>query len=194
MAFLGIKVSDNVGQLLSQVNVPGEKTSPSEMHITLFYFENFSIDDVIKSLEVIFELTTNTKPFNVKTNMVSHFPGWGDKDDKKCAVIAKITSDDLHKFRDKLADDLDDANVEFSKTYKDYKPHITLSYSQEEPEDFDLPDPVEFTVSEITLWGGEEMNDKLIVDFPLSYDKTEKNSFLIKRIEMMEKIADNLLI
>jgi len=34
----------------------------------------------------------------------------------------------------------------------------------------------------------------LIVDFPLSYDKTEKNSFLIKRIEMMEKIADNLLI
>ena len=194
MAFLGIKVSDNIGQLLSKVDVPGEKTSPSEMHITLFYFENFSIDDVIKSLEVIFELTTNTKPFNVKTNMVSHFPGWGDKDDKKCAVIAKITSDDLHKFRDKLADDLDDANVEFSKTYKDYKPHITLSYSQKEPEDFDLPDAIEFTVSEIALWGGEEMNDKLIVDFPLSYDKTEKNSFLIKRIEMMEKIADNLLI
>lgn len=194
MAFLGIKIPSNIGQLLSEVEVPGEKSSPSELHITLFYFDNFSIDDATKLLEVVYKLTTKIKPFNVKTNTVSHFPGWGDKDDKKCAIIAKITSEDLHNFRNKLADDLDKANVEFSKTYKDYKPHITLSYSKEEPEDFDLPDTIEFTVSEITLWGGQEMNDKLIVDFPLSYGKTEKNSFLIKRIEMMEKVASNLLI
>lgn len=168
MSFVGILVPNNISNLLSQIDVPGEKSSADELHITLMYFEKLSNQDTIKAIDAIQSVVAETTPFNVQTNTVSHFPGWEDND--KCAVIAKIQSKDLHAFRQKLAEAFDQQGVEFSKVYKGYKPHITLSYSKEEPDDFEFP-KVDFTVSEIILWCGEEMNDKLLVKFPFSLEK-----------------------
>lgn len=184
MAFLGIKIPSKTGKIISEIDVPGDKTNIDELHITLLYFgKDFSLQDTAKSIEIINAITTQTASFTVKTKDVSHFEG--HKEDK-CAVIAKMESEKLHALRAKLAESFDEHGLEYSKEFKDYKPHTTLSYSEEEPKDF-IFSPIEFTVGEITLWGGSSMDDKIIITFPLSEGAEDNNSALLKKIDMFDQ-------
>lgn len=187
MAFLGIRVPHETGRLLTNIEVPGENVAPSEMHITLLHFEeNWPITEMAKALEVTYDVVSHCKPFIAMTERVICFP----KREDKAAIVAQVKSAELHEMRDKLAREFDEAKIEFSKTFKDYKPHITLSYNDEEIDDFDI-DPVEFSVQEIVLWGGDHGDDRIFITFPLKGPERQKHSLLLQKAVIFEKMAKN---
>lgn len=140
MAFLGIRVQQDVARLISNIEVVGNKEPPSSYHITLLCFEDcWPIHEVAKGLEAAYDVVSKFEPFLVKAKKVSHFP---KREDNPIPIIAPIESkelDDLHK---KLAKAFDSDKIEFKKTFKDYKPHITLAYSDDEFDDFKIDPPI----------------------------------------------------
>jgi 2'-5' RNA ligase len=191
MAFLGIKVPVETGRLLKGIDVPGESESPSEYHITLLCFEdNWKISEVSRSLEATYDVISEIKPFLVKTELVTSFP---KREGKPIPIIAKVESKDLHDLREKLAKKFDKEKIEFSKVFKDFKPHITLAYDGENDKFEDLKiDPVEFSVQEIVLWAGDHGDDRLFITFPLQGPtSSKKSSFLLQKANMFAKIANN---
>lgn len=190
MSFLGIRIPHEVGRQLSQIDVPGEKTSTSELHITLLYFgDEWPISEISKSLEAAFEVISEFNPFLVKMDKVTSF---SKNPEDKYPVISQIESKELHNLRDKLAKKFDKEKIEFSKVHKDFKPHVTLAYADEKPKETEFR-PVEFFVQEIILWGGDHGDDRIFVTFPLAGPKLDKHSLLVKKTEIFEKIAGNPL-
>lgn len=190
MAFLGIRIPHETARLLSQIDVEGEKTATSEMHITLLHFQSeWPISELAKSLEATYEVVSKFRPFLAKIGKMTSFP---KNPEGKVPVIGKVESDELMELRKKLAENFDDENIDFSKTHKDFKPHVTLAYAEEKPDDEKFH-PVEFVVSEIVLWGGDHGDDRIFVTFPLAGPKMDKNALLLKKVEIFEKIASNPL-
>ena len=187
MAFLGIQIPHPTGRLLSNIEVPGEATAVSDLHITLLHFEeNWPISEMAKALEATYDVVSHIKPFLVKINKVICFP----QREGRHALVAKVSSDDLHDLREKLAKEFDKCEIEFSKTFKDYKPHVTLSYVTEEVKDFEI-DPIEFSIDEIVLWGGDHGDNRIFVTFPLKGPEKEKHSMLMQKADLFCKMAQN---
>lgn len=183
MAFLGIRITTEVGRLLTGIEVPGENESASEYHITLLCFEDeWPIAEMARSLEVTYDIVSKFKPFSAKIDSVDCFPKHGEK----AAIIAPVKSEKLHELRDKLAEAFEKEDIDFSKRFKDFKPHITLSYNDEEIEKFDIDD-VDFIIHELVLWGGDKGEDRIFVTFPLK--APEKHSFLINKVDLFYKLA-----
>jgi 2'-5' RNA ligase len=189
MAFLGIRVPHEAGRLLTNIEVPGKQAAPSEMHITLLHFEeNWPISEMSKALEATYDIISKVKPFLVMTEKVICFP----KRDEQAAIVAQVKSAELHELREQLAKEFDEVKIDFSKTFKDFKPHITLSYNEEEIEDFDIDPPVEFVVQEIVLWGGDHGDDRIFVTFPLKGPEKQKHAVLLQKAVLFEKMAKKL--
>jgi 2'-5' RNA ligase len=182
MSFLGIRVNPDVARLLSGIEVPGDKCDVSSLHITLAFFEdNTPITKISKILESTYEIIHNFKPFLVTSNQISSFD---PPDDKPYPVIAKVNSKELHNLNSQIKEQFDKNDIEYSKKFKDYKPHITLSYSKEKPEDFEI-DEVDFYVHELVLYAGKNGDDRLSVIFPLKSPEKKKNACLEAKINLM---------
>jgi hypothetical protein len=77
MSFIGIRVPHETGRLLSGVDVPGIKQTPSEYHITLLCFEdNLPISDIAAAMEAAYDIISKIKPFNIKTSELPSAQGW----------------------------------------------------------------------------------------------------------------------
>jgi 2'-5' RNA ligase len=126
------------------------------------------------------------EPFLVKAKKVSHFP---KREDNPIPIIAPIESKELDELHKKLANAFDSDKIEFNKTFRDYKPHITLAYSDDEFDDFKIDPPIEFIVNEVVLWGGDEGDDRVFITFPLKAPERTKHSALMRKIDMYEKLA-----
>jgi 2'-5' RNA ligase len=188
MAFLGIRVPHETGRLLSGIDVPGEKEGSSEYHITLLCFEeNWPISEIADALEATYDVVSKIKPFAIKTTEVTCFP---KREDNPVAIIARVESDDLHDMREKLAKEFEKSKIDFSKTFKDFKPHITLAYADKEIDDCKI-DPVEFVVQEIVLWGGDHGDDRIFITFPLKGPEKQKHSLLLQKADIFYKMANN---
>jgi 2'-5' RNA ligase len=189
MAFLGIRVPESSGRLLNQIDVPGEKESISEYHVTMLYFEeNWPLKEVSKTLEATFEELKEEKPFLIKINKVGCFPVSGDD---PYPIIARVESDKLHKLNDKLKKKFDKSDIDYSKKFKDYKPHITLAYSKEKVEEFNI-ETVEFEVTSLVLWCGDYGGNRLFVEFLLKGPQKEKEaSFILQKSDFFCKVAQN---
>ena len=166
MAFVGLRVPHETARLLGGLEVPGKKEPTSSFHITMFYLgDEVSIEVLTKAIEVTFKITTETKPFTVRTSQLTSFP----KGDDGTPIICRIESDALHDLRDKIREAYEAAEVEFSNKYPDYKPHVTLAYDTEGEEFAEQRIPtVEWGAHELVLWGGDEGDDKLVVAFPFA--------------------------
>jgi 2'-5' RNA ligase len=187
MAFLGIRIPHETGRLLTSIEVPGENTAASDMHITILHFEeHWPITEMAKAMETTYDVVSKIKPFIAMTEEVTCFP----KRDGKSAIITPIKAAELHELRDQLAKEFEKSKIDFSKTFKDYKPHITLSYADDEIEDFNI-DPVEFSVQELVLWGGDHGDDRIFITFPLKGPEKQKHSVLLQKANMFCKLADN---
>lgn len=187
MAFIGIKIPHETGRLLTNIETTGKRTAPSDMHITILHFEeNWPISEISHALETTYDVVSKIKPFIAMTEEVICFPKRNDK----CAIVAKVKSAELHELHERLAKEFDKCGIEFSKTFKDYKPHITLSYAEDEVDDFKI-DPVEFSVQEIVLWGGDHGDDRIFITFPFKGPERQKHSLLLQKAEMFEKLANN---
>ncbi len=189
MAFLGIRVPHEAGRLLTNIEVPGKVVAPSEMHITLLHFEeNWPISEMVKAIETTYDIVSKIKPFRVMTEEVICFP----KREGQAAIVAPVKSAELHELREQLAKEFDKAKIDFSKTFKDYKPHITLSYNDEEIDEFDIDPIAEFVVQEIVLWGGDHGDDRIFVTFPLKGPEKQKHALLLQKAVLFEKLAKKL--
>jgi 2'-5' RNA ligase len=189
MAFLGIKVPEQTGRLLNQIKVPGKKESISEYHVTMLYFgENYPIKEVSKTLEATYEALEDVKPFLIKTSRVESFP---KPEHEPCAIIARVDSEELHELNDKLKKKFDKVGVEYSKKFKDFKPHITLAYADDEIDKIKI-ETVQFEVTNLVLWAGDYGGNRLFVDFLLKGPQKEKEaSYLLQKADFFCKVAEN---
>lgn len=186
MAFLGIRIPHETGRLLSGIDLPGDKTAPSDMHITILHFEeNWPIDEIARALEATYDVVSDVKPFIAMTEEVTCFEG-----KEQAAIVALVKAAELHELHDKLAKEFDKCKIEYSKTFKDYKPHITLSYDKDKIDDFNI-DPVEFSVAEIVLWGGDHGDDRIFITFPLKGPEKQKHAVLMQKVDIFCKLANN---
>jgi len=168
MAFLGIEIPHPTARLLSEIDVPGEREAPSAMHITLLYIgKDVPINTLAEAMKATYTVTSKTKPFTVRTSNVTSFPA---NPDDGIPIIARVESDALHELRSAVAAAFDKASVEFNKKFPTYRPHVTLSYSKEEPvQEITIP-TVEWGAHELVLWGGDEADRRLIITFPFSLE------------------------
>jgi 2'-5' RNA ligase len=166
MAFIGIKVPHETARLLSEVEVPGTRESPSSFHVTLLFLgSKVPVETLAEALKATLSVTTQTRPFTVSTSRVTAFP----KGDDGFPIICPVSSDALHDLQAKLRASYDAAGIEYSKRFPEYKPHVTLSYSEKEVEERRIP-TVEWGAHECVLWGGDEGDRRLIMSFPFSIE------------------------
>lgn len=149
------------------LDVPGDKVSTDEMHITMLCFEgdNFPIEEISKAIVASYSVSSECGPFTVSTKKVTCFPK--NSETGLYPIIAKVESPELMELQAKLRDALDKAGVAFSKKFPEYKPHVTLAYSEEKVKDFRIPE-VEWAAHEATLWGGDHGDERLSVSLPFT--------------------------
>lgn len=163
MAFVGISVPGDVARLLSLIEVPGEREPRDHYHITLLFIgDSVPIAEVAKAAITAFSVTSQTRPFAVLMNRVISFPGGNSG----VPIIAEVRSASLHALRGRLAEAFDHHGIEYSKRFKEFRPHVTLSYADQPMDDMSIA-PVTFTVSEVVIWGGDNGEDKVVVRLPL---------------------------
>lgn len=164
MGMLAIRVPAEIAGLLARVPVPEKREAPTDYHITLFSLgDAMDLEEVSKGMIAGYPIVSETKPFTVSTSLVTSF----DKNPGGVPVIAKIESPELHALREKLAEAFDSAGVEYSKKFPEFRPHCTLSYAEETPEDLTIP-TISWTVDEITLFAGDKGESDVIVKLPLN--------------------------
>jgi 2'-5' RNA ligase len=178
MAFLGIKVPNDIGRLLSEIEIPGEKVSRDTMHVTILYVgKETPIEQLVKVILAAYGVTSQTKPFTVETRRVSAF---SPNPDDGVPIIALVESPALHNLKDALCAAFDASGVEYNKKYPVYRPHVTLGYTPdagvfaEQVAEKDIVPGVEWGVGEMVLWGGDSGDEKLTVTFPFSMQMTRE--------------------
>ncbi len=173
MAFLGLKVPPETARLFAEIDVPGEKSAPSAMHITMVYLgKEVPIETIAATIPVVMKVVSGTRPFSVQTSHVSTFPAGDDG----VPIIARVQSNDLHRLRNALLNALDAASIPYNKKFPEFKPHVTLAFSKdplvEEIVNIDIP-TIEWGAHELVLWGGDQGDKRIIVTFPFSIAMTK---------------------
>jgi 2'-5' RNA ligase len=164
MAFLGIAVPHEVARLLNQIEVPGEAEDRSDLHITAVYFgSNVPIDEISKAIIVAYEVAGRTRPIPLLVEEVGCFP----KGDDGVPIIGIVKSPELMQFQKDLCTSFDKANVNYSKKWPEYKPHVCLAYAEEPTQPFPVG-PFEWAAYEMVLWGGDSGDDKIFITLPFS--------------------------
>ncbi len=167
MALISLRVPHDIARLLGQYEVPGEKESPGDFHITLVYLgKDHSDVEIARAMLAVSEVLKGVPPFTVTAKAVTTFP---PTPEGKVPVIAQIESKALMALQVKLVAALAEVGVEYSKKHPDYKPHVTLAYA---PPGYIpkrvLPSPITWGVGEVTLWGGSFGDNGLSITLPLS--------------------------
>lgn len=159
MAFIGIKVPEGIAQKLHRIEAPGDRLGPDEMHITMINLGRVaSLTQIIKAMSVVAFAAQETKPFMVGCALRTCFP---KNSDDKVPVIARIQSPAILELREELIKQIDIMGIEYNNKHPEFKPHVTLSYSQDLCENLEF-EPVIWKVGSIAVWGGEEMTDRII--------------------------------
>lgn len=183
MAILGVRIPHDISRIFGQIEVPllkKEEREPFEMaHVTLFYLgERVPIDQLAKTVVATYSVTSKAKPFTVMTNRTTAFPPHPEHG--TVPIICPITSSDIHELHASLRAALDRAGVAYNKTFKEFRPHVTLGYVSDplvyadHAADMDIP-LIEWGIADIVLWGGEEGDQRFSANFPLSLGKTASN-------------------
>ncbi len=167
MAFIGFRIPAEVAVLLEGVEVPGDKHSASNLHITVLYLgEGVPIPVVAQAMVALCDVCSRTTPISVSLEEIASFPG----DGKSVPVICPVDSPGLHAFNAELRAACDALQVPYSKKWPEYKPHVTLSYVNDgsvKEVVGSLPGPVDFTLFEATIWGGDWGAGTVRVEVPL---------------------------
>lgn len=185
MSFIGIKIPYEVSKKLDKIKVPGQKEDIDEYHITLIHFsEEHSIKDIFKITSILTNFLNEFKTFEVKTHQLTCFPKFQEN---PVPIITKIQGKKLFELQSKLKNELEKMEVDFSKTFKEYKPHITLSYAEKEIESKEIQQ-LSFEVNEITYFGGSYGElPKVKIDFSLINKKKSKK--LSEKTKLFKKLS-----
>ena len=117
-----------------------------------------SLTQVIKAMSVVAFAAQETKPFLVGCAFRTCFPR---NSDESIPIIARVQSPEIMKLRKKLVEQIETMGIEYNKKHPEFKPHVTLSYSQDSCENLGF-EPIMWEVGSIAVWGGEEMTDRIV--------------------------------
>jgi 2'-5' RNA ligase len=175
MSFLGIRIQPDVARLVRDIDIPGIKSDSAQLHITLLHLgKEVPIKHIAKAMTATFGITSKTEPFWAKITSVNYFE---PLENKPYPIIAPVISSELMKMQKSLKRAFNKARIDYSKNFKDYNPHITLSLHNE-PINKTKIEPIEWTIQEIVLWGGDDGDEKCSVIFPLEIPKNGEISEL----------------
>ena len=164
MAFIGVKVPADAAASLARIKVPGEPVPPEEMHVTLLYLgKNVPIPDVLQATMACYMMTKRWTPFRATSRRVTCF---SQSEEGEVPVVARVLCPELHRLHMALRKSLDFMEIEYSKKYPEYKPHITLSYSKKPMPDVKIPS-VAWEIGELVIWGGDDGTERIAVTLPL---------------------------
>lgn len=188
MAFIGIKLNTEVSRLFRNIDVPGKKYAESEYHITVVCFaDEWPVKEVSKAMQAAYEVIKDFQPFHIKTKKITCFP---KREDKPVPIIAEIESKEIHELNKQLKKSFDKSKVDYKKDFKDFKPHITLSYAEDEIKPIRI-EPVEFHAHEVILFGGDEGDSRLFITFPLKGTSASKKiAHLNQSVDIYYKLAN----
>lgn len=175
MAFMGLKVPAGIARILESVkDVPGDRHSASDMHVTILYLgKGLPVTDVAKAMCAAYQVTSRTRPFACGLTEMSSFPGGDDG----VPVICPVLSPDLHALQSAMKAEFDRLGVSYLDKYPDYSPHVTMSYVTDgslESYGQGLPGPLAWTASELVIWGGDDGDEVLSVSMPFVLGPLER--------------------
>lgn len=164
MAFVGLRVPQEVARVLGEIEVPGDPVPANHKHITILNMgSDLPIEVIGKAVVAVHNVSSATKPFQVTLDRVACFPGGDDG----VPVICPVISPEVHTLWANLKKSFDAVGVPYSKKFPEFKPHVTLSYAPEAIEEQDFG-PIDWSVYELVLWGGDSGDERLCVTFPFS--------------------------
>lgn len=176
MAFIGLRVPADAARLLESHEVPGERLSASDMHVTILYLgKTVPMVELAKAMVAAYGVATRTSPLSLAIDRVTNFPvgpdGW--------PLICRIESPELQKLSADLRAEFTRLGLPFNNKWPDYKPHVTMAYLKEQqPEGFafdsPLPGPLPFVVHELTIWGGDDGDGRVHINIPFSLSPAQR--------------------
>lgn len=168
MAFIGLRVPADAARLLESHDVPGDRLSASDMHVTILYLgKGVPILALAKAMVASFGVASRTPPISLVVDRVTNFPvgndGW--------PLICRLSSPELQNLNADLKAEFTRLGLPFNNKWPDFKPHVTMSYLRDPQPDgfvFDspLPGPLPFVVHELTIWGGDDGDGRIHVNIP----------------------------
>lgn len=175
MAFIGLHIPEDIAEILASNFVPGDIEESGGMHITILYLnDDVPVLDVAKAMCASYSVVSKTKPFFCNVSEVSSFSGSEDS----VPIIYPVVSPGLMSLQSNLRSEFDRLGLPYSKKYGDYKPHVTLSYADNEEfkefKESKLPTPVVWMVSNMIIWGGNCDDEMLSIDLKFNVSKIEK--------------------
>jgi 2'-5' RNA ligase len=187
MAFLGLRVPHEVARLLEVLDVPGQKLSASDMHITILYLgKNVPITELARVMVVAYSVICQQQSFVIGIESIASFAA---NPDDGFPIICPVESPELHQLHDSLITAFIANDINFSNKWPEYKPHITLAYHKPEPiqPEFqfssNLPAPLIFTSHELMLWGGDEGDGRIYIGLPFVLSPLERIAAKISDME-----------
>jgi 2'-5' RNA ligase len=152
VAFIGIRIPDDVTNQFSSIEVNGTKEPPEKMHVTLaFLGEGVLIPSVLRALSVCLGVGAQYAPMDLTAALVMCFP---PDPEGKTPVVARLVSPVIFTLRQALVKGLEKTKVEYSKRHPQYKPHVTLAYADGPKEPMIIP-AIRWRAEYITIWGGD---------------------------------------
>lgn len=165
---LGLAVPPATARILSELDVPGKREDVSHYHVTLLHLgDEVPIEDVSEMMVAAYSAVKATPPFTVTTSEVKTFPKGPDG----FPVICPIASPELHELHSTLCRKFDELGLDYSKKFPVYRPHMTLAYSPDNFEGFQIT-PVSWGAHELTLWGGDSGSGRILINIPLAASRT----------------------
>lgn len=173
MAMIAIDVPTNITDIINDINLPGECLKKEvNHHITMFYFEDeLEMEDILKIIPIVYEVTHKTKPFIINTKTYSSFP----KGKYGYPIVAQIKNKQVLSLRNEIKKAFIKNDIKFDQKYPDYKPHLTFEYNKKELDETNFNE-IAWPINKITLFAGDKNKEQLLVEFP--FGNIVKNSYL----------------
>lgn len=167
MAYLAFTVPLEPAKKLASLYSEGDLTAPSGMHVTVcFLSKNTPPATVMKAIAACYSVARDTAPILMHAALLTSFPP-NPEYREGVPVIARIVSDNLQIFQDRILASLDKFGVEYSRLHPEYKPHVTLSHGPKRVTPKKI-DPISWTSSHLMIWGGEEHYEGIFAGIELS--------------------------
>lgn len=172
MAMIAIRVPHDTARMLEKLagSVSGDSQTASEMHVTLIYLgDDVSIGTLSKVMLACNSVTSKTTPFSLSVDKIDSFePGKNGT-----PVILPIVSNELHALHKAVSEALDAAEVEYSKKWPEFKPHVTLSYVDGMKGSGFFPSPITWGAFELSIYGDNHGDGGISIAMPFELPSIE---------------------
>ncbi len=169
MAMIAIPLSVDTSRLFREIDVDGHRDSSD--HVTLFCLgDDININTVLDIIPILYEVSSKIRPFEATCSKITTFP----KGEKGYPVIAELKSDKLLELREKIRKLLEKNKIKYDNTFKEYKPHITVSWGKKKPGKIKFPEKAKLLITQLALYGGDNADSRIFVNFPFSLGVEKK--------------------